>query len=85
MKIKDIQFKVSASRKLLCNLCKKSVFGEEGFVRIKYNQITCWGNKSDTILCWKCLSSSLMHIEEDRKNRIENFNKLLKKQIVRKL
>ena len=84
MKIKDIQFKVSAGKKVLCNLCRKSVFGEDGYIKIRYLGRYC-GDKSDTIICWKCFALFLVDMKEQRKNRKQRFIELLKKQMFRKL
>ncbi len=85
MRIKNIQFKVSAGKKVLCNLCKESVFGEDGYIKISYGGKGIWVNKSDTIICWKCFVSFLANMKESRKNRKKRFIELLKKQMLRKL
>jgi len=88
MKLKDIQFKVTSSKKLSCGVCKDNLFGEEGFVKIRIKKVGGWGYYSNPHLiniCWKCFMALVVNLKEDRKGRKKKFETLLKKQIIRKL
>lgn len=87
--MKNIKFKVTASKKLKCDYCKKKVAGKEGYIAIKppkshyYGYIT-YGYITPTI-CWKCFIEFLKEMKEGRENREELFQKSVKRCILKKL
>jgi len=86
MKIKNIKFKVTASKKLKCHYCKKDLYGEEGFIHIKHKVDSGWDNGvNHTRICWNCLRNFLKEAEEERIYRKANFQELVKKNILRHL
>ena len=86
MRIKNIKFKVTASRKLKCHFCKKDLYGEEGFIHIEH-KVDFGGDNglTHTRICWNCLMNFLKKAEKDRADKKEMFAKLVKKNIIRHL
>ena len=86
MKIKNIKFKVTASKKLKCNKCKKNLYGEEGFIHIKQEGDYGFYQSVDNVrICWNCVVEFLKEAEEERIYGKANFQELVKRNIVRHL
>ena len=86
MRIKNIKFKVTASKQLKCHNCKKDLYGENGFIHIKHEVDSGWGNGlKHTRICWNCLTNFLKEAEEERMYRKANFQELVKQNIIRHL
>ena len=86
MIIKNIKFKVTASKKLKCHNCKKDLYGENGFIQIKQEgDYGYYQNVCDVRICWNCLTNFLKEAEEERIYRKANFQELVKRNIIRHL
>ena len=83
---KGIKFKVTASKKLKCNICGKNLYGKNGFVDIALK-----GSNEDFYtnihkrICIDCFNKIMKQVEQDRENKEEKFNKLLRRNILRNL
>ncbi len=88
MKIKHIKFKITTNKILKCNKCKTLLKDkkEEGFVQIYIGQ-SGWSYYNDIKLniCWDCFTEFKEECKEDRNYRKANYNKAMKKAILRNL
>jgi len=86
MKIKNIKFKITASKKWKCHYCKKGLYGDNGFMHfICEGDYGYYQNVDNIRICWNCLMNFLEEAKNERGDRKERFQELVKKNIIRHL
>ena len=88
MKIKEISFKITTSERLKCNKCHGNIIGKEGYVKLSLlNPETpdYWTTDFFLKLCHNCLEEIINDYLKKRKTVKEDYQLLLKKNIIKKL
>ncbi len=83
----DILFKQTTSEKIKCKMCRKSVVGEEGYIKINiYNNGWDWKNlERQIVICNECFKEWLDGITTATAKKKESYNKLVKTKILKSL
>lgn len=81
-------FKITASKRLKCSFCSKSLYGEEGFIDLKMdkNYYDCYSvNKLICSACFQEFIEEFENYKNDKAWRKERFKFLQRKNMLRKL
>ncbi len=83
----DISFKQTTSDIIKCKFCRKSVVGEEGYIKINlYDWGIDWKRyEKRIVLCNECFKEYLDNITTATAKKKESYNKLVKTKILRSL
>jgi len=86
---KPIRFKwkQTTSKRKVCELCDKELFGEEGFIEIRVHNFWSYLGE-DTFLCWTCFLKKVEYLQIQAgtlSERRKKFKPLYKKRILRSI
>ncbi len=84
----DIVFKQTTSERIKCRFCRKSVDGEDGYIKINIDNFdgSWYSNYTKRlVICNKCFKEYLDKITTATEKKKESYNKLVKTKILRSL
>lgn len=87
----DILFKQTTSERIKCKICSSRVNGEDGYIKINFNdsERSGWYNataiRKKIVVCNKCFKKWTDKIATARGKKDESYNKMVKTKILKSL
>lgn len=84
----DISFKQTTSENIKCRICRESVNGQDGYIKVNlydFGDSSHWSVDRKIVVCNKCFQEWLDNITTAKGKQKESYNKLVKTKILKSL